>query len=396
MSAALINHSPDLKRLRDEGFSIEVKSGFLLVNDVPYVTANKEIARGTLVSVLTLASSEKTSQPDNHVCYFAGEYPCKADGTPITGIKNNSNKTTLAEGVEVDHLFSARPERPYADYYEKMTTYIGIITPSAQVLDPGVTAKTFRLIQDSEESTALAYTDTNASRAGIVPLMDKVRGLRIAIVGLGGTGSYVLDLLVKCPVAEIALYDADLFLQHNAFRTPGATSPEDLRQGYSKVAYLFSKYSSMHSGIRPHPVYIDQNNVAELAGFDFVFICIDRPPVKKWLFKHLIDMGVAFIDTGIDVERVDDQLVSMVRVTAANPQHNNHLPLRVSFAENEEEQEYKENIQIAELNMLNAALAVIRWKRMIGFYADLEQEFHSLYSLNNAHLVNHDLANRVR
>ena len=93
------------------------------------------------------------------------------------------------------------------------------------------------------------------------------------------------------------------------------------------------------------------------------------------------------------VEKVEDKLVAMVRVTAADAQHKDHLPQRVSFADAEGDEEYKDNIQIAELNMLNAALAVIRWKRMVGFYADLEQEFHSLYSLNNAHLVNHDLAN---
>ena len=85
-------------------------------------------------------------------------------------------------------------------------------------------------------------------------------------------------------------------------------------------------------------------------------------------------------------------MVAMVRVTTADSHHNEHLQNRVSFAEPGDDDEYKNNIQIAELNMLNAALAVIRWKRMIGFYADLEQEFHSLFSLNNAHLVNDDFA----
>ena len=44
----------------------------------------------------------------------------------------------------------------------------------------------------------------------------------VAIVGLGGTGSYVLDLVAKTPVRQIHLDDGDMFLQHNAFGSPSA------------------------------------------------------------------------------------------------------------------------------------------------------------------------------
>ena len=44
----LINHSPDLKKLRDEGYDLEVRSGHLLVKDVRYVNSHKKVARGVL------------------------------------------------------------------------------------------------------------------------------------------------------------------------------------------------------------------------------------------------------------------------------------------------------------------------------------------------------------
>ncbi len=46
--------------------------------------------------------------------------------------------------------------------------------------------------------------------------------------------------------------------------------------------------------------------------------------------------------------------------------------------------EYASNIQIAELNALNACLAVIKWKQLSGFYQDLEHEHHLTYSTNCA------------
>ena len=36
MSQQLISLNPDLKRLQDEGYHVEVKNGHLLVHEVPY------------------------------------------------------------------------------------------------------------------------------------------------------------------------------------------------------------------------------------------------------------------------------------------------------------------------------------------------------------------------
>ena len=71
----------------------------------------------------------------------------------------------------------------------------------------------------------------------------------VALVGLGGTGAYILDLVVKTPVAEIHLYDGDVFLQHNAFRSPGAASVADLRAKLNKVDYYKDRYSPMRRHI---------------------------------------------------------------------------------------------------------------------------------------------------
>ena len=74
MSKQLIDHSPDLKKLRDNGFDIETRSAYLLVKDVPYVNAKKEVKLGVLVSDLATAG-QGTATPGDHTVYFAGEYP---------------------------------------------------------------------------------------------------------------------------------------------------------------------------------------------------------------------------------------------------------------------------------------------------------------------------------
>ena len=51
---------------------------------------------------------------------------------------------------------------------------------------------------------------------------------------------------------------------------------------------------------------------------------------------------------------------------------------------------YNENIQIAELNSLNACLAVIKWKKYIGFYQDKNHENFTYYSTNDHNFLEND------
>ncbi|CAN2525454.1 MULTISPECIES: hypothetical protein [Burkholderia] len=49
---------------------------------------------------------------------------------------------------------------------------------------------------------------------------------------------------------------------------------------------------------------------------------------------------------------------------------------------------YASNIQVADLNALNAVLAVIKWKKLRGFYRDLDREHHSTYTTDGNLLLN--------
>jgi hypothetical protein len=152
MSQQLISRSPDLQQLRDEGYDVEIRSNYLLVNDVSYVNSNKEIKRGILVSELSL-SGDVTTTPSNHIVFFAGEHPCNRDGSEIDKIKHQSLTQQFGENLVVNHSFSSKPSGSYQDYYEKMTTYVAIISSPAQSLEPSFTAQTFPVIEPDEEES---------------------------------------------------------------------------------------------------------------------------------------------------------------------------------------------------------------------------------------------------
>lgn len=383
MQSALTSRSPDLLRLRDEGYEVEVRSGHLLVHNVPYVNSNGVLARGTLVSDLTLAG-DATARPANHVAWFIGDHPCDRAGREIPAIKHGTTTFALAPDVIAQHAFSNKPPAGYADYHAKMTRYIEIISAPAQSLDPSTTARTYRPVLAAEGESVFHYIDSASSRAGIAAVSAKLARPKIAIVGLGGTGSYILDLVAKTPVTEVHLFDGDLFLQHNAFRAPAAASLDDLLAKPSKVAYLVAMYGKMRRGIIPHEVFIGEENVAELLEFDFVFLCMDSGPAKKLIIATLQAAGRSFIDTGIGVELVQArlQLWGICRVTTSTAQQQDHVAQRVSCAADDAEDLYARNIQLAELNALCAVLAVTKWKKLWGFYVDDDREHDTTYTTN--------------
>ena len=392
MSQRPISRSPDLKKLRDEGYNLEVRSGCLLVKDVPYVNSRMEVKHGILVIKLVLAD-DQTGRPDTHVAYFSGEHPCNEDGSEIAKIKHSSNARSLAEGVAVNHSFSAKPKpaNSYPDYYAQVMTYVAILSGPAQRIDPTLTAKTFPIVaSNDEDDEPFSYCDTASSRAKIVAVAKKLKLRRVAILGLGGTGSYVLDLAAKTPVKEIHLYDGDTFYQHNAFRSPGAPSGEELRARQPKVTYFKNLYSKMHRGIVDHPVNLDAGNVEELRGMDFVFVCLDKNSPKKLIVEKLEEFNIPFTDVGMGIELAENALGGIVRVTASTAQKRDHLRSRVSFEDTPGDDDYNRNIQIADLNMLNASLAVIKWKKLFGFYRDLKHEHHSQFSIDTNLLLNED------
>ncbi len=393
MSQELINLNSDLKKLRDQGYEVEIKATYLLIHEVPYVNAQKEIRRGTLISTLQLAG-DQTVRPTDHVALFSGEHPCNKNGAEIAQIKHSTQNQTLAPGLVAMHSFSNKPPNGYENYFDKMTRYVDIISAPAESLDPGISAKTFRVLESHTEESPFNYLDTASSRAGIKVIGDKLVDLRIGIVGLGGTGSYILDLVAKTPVSEIHLFDGDSFYSHNAFRSPGAASLDVLRKAPKKVQYYADIYGQMHRRIVAHDVFLNSSNTDHLQGLNFAFLCLDKNEVKRPIVEYLEQCGTPFIDVGIDVIALDDLqvLIGDIRVTTSTPSQRDHFRRRVSFADGEDGGEYDRNIQIAELNALNAALAVVKWKKLMGFYQDLEKEHHSTYSLNVNMLRGEDLA----
>lgn len=348
-----------------------------------------QIKYGSLLAALELSVDSKTVPPPDHTVMFSGdEFPCYANGTMISGIQCENKNEHILPDFHCRFRFSSKPSSGYRDNYLKFTQYILVMSGPVSSVDPTVTPRTFKKIH-SELSTVFNYYDTNAARSSTVKISQKLRDQKIAIIGLGGTGSYVLDFIAKTPVSEVHLFDGDEYLLHNSFRSPGAPSTDELNNNKAKVKYHYDIYSKMHKGIIPHDEHVLPENIALLNGMSFVFLCIDKGSAKKPIVEYLIEQGIPFIDTGIGVQKVDDTLIGAIRVTTVTPMMNSHVSRRIQMVDDDNDA-YSTNIQIAELNALNAALAVIKWKKLLGFYFDAVEENHSVFTIDTGLVSNED------
>lgn len=397
MSPRPIVLDPDIQSLQDEGLSVEVVQGHLLVHQVPYVNAGGNVARGIMVTDLS-GNVGALGKPRDHQIWFAGEVPCYANGKPIRSLNRTEGRRALWQGFAVDHRFSCKPvgqpDFPLT-HSAKIRHYLALIAPEAKAVEPEATPYVFEPLVSFDPEQIFNYWDTASTRAGILAATAKLAHYRVAIVGLGGTGSYILDLMAKTPVREIHLFDGDQFEQHSTFRAPGAASIEDIAAKMPKVEYFAAIYARMRKGIHPHPFYLDDENLSELDNFDFVFLCVDKGGVRRMLGEYLIARGIPFADTGMELTMLPEAnaILGTCRATLCTAGKSDHFGRCAPQGDAPGDDLYRSNIQVADMNMLNAVLAVQLWKKHCTFYLDHWQPHHHTYSIDSASLTRSETLN---
>ena len=117
------------------------------------------------------------------------------------------------------------------------------------------------------------------------------------------------------------------------------------------------------------PAFLDASCHEDLDGVTFAFVCVDKGPSRSGIFDLLISKGIPFIDVGMGLNRNRGPLNGMLRTTYYSAEHGQEIRDKgLAPLVDGPDDEYRTNIQISELNALNACLAVIRFKQIRGFY----------------------------
>ncbi len=126
-----------------------------------------------------------------------------------------------------------------------------------------------------------------------------LRGLRAAVVGTSGTGSWVVDLLSKLEIGQLVLVDPDDVEEKNLNRIDGATAAD---VGRLKVEVLRDRVEALGLGtqveIIPHELE-HPHALTAVAGVDIVFGCVDSIDGRHLLNRLAAFYALPYFDVGV-------------------------------------------------------------------------------------------------
>lgn len=398
MLKTLASRNSDLQRLLEKGYALAIDSNYLVVRDIPYLDSSGELQWSAFVGKVVFEDQNKV-RPEDHQIHFAAPRPFGLDGQVVRGLGGGDGQLALSvhcSDVVVSQRFSHKLKeggqpRAYIDHFEKIESYVAMVCGPAMAKF-GVDPYTFRDCEEETPNSVFKLRDTMTSRAEITDLTKLFENDVIAIIGLGGSGGYVLDFMAKTPVHEIRGFDPDGFFVHNAFRSPGRLDVEEgaeLRQPKAEV--YRKRYENFRHGLTIKPLFIDETVAAELDGVTFAFVSVDKGSSRKRIIDLLIAKNIPFIDVGMGLKRSGGPISGTVRTTYFPLNSGQAIRNKGYVPETDPPDDiYKSNIQIAELNAMNAALAVFRFKQIREFYAGPAHANQLLLTLDNLSLLSPD------
>lgn len=138
---------------------------------------------------------------------------------------------------------------------------------------------------------------------------DRLRSMKIVIVGLGGTGSVVLEQLAHLGVRRFLLIDPDVVERTNLNRLVGATE-SDIGKPKVEVAAAYARRINpcIEVEARRGSVLL-ASTAEECADADFTFCCTDSQGSRAVLNQVAYQYLVPVIDMGVSIGAPDGNIV---------------------------------------------------------------------------------------
>jgi tRNA A37 threonylcarbamoyladenosine dehydratase len=136
--------------------------------------------------------------------------------------------------------------------------------------------------------------------------LERLRSAHVAVIGLGGVGSWALESLARSGVGSLTLIDLDDVCVGNVNRQLHALEGEF---GKPKVEVMSRRIKAINPDCKVDPIhaFFLKSNAQELLAtrFDFVLDAIDSPARKCLLIALCRDSGIPIITTGASAGRRD-------------------------------------------------------------------------------------------
>ncbi|WP_440062541.1 tRNA cyclic N6-threonylcarbamoyladenosine(37) synthase TcdA [Pseudomonas syringae] len=140
----------------------------------------------------------------------------------------------------------------------------------------------------------------------------RLRAAHVAIVGIGGVGSWAAEAMARSGVGEISLFDMDDVCVSNSNRQLHAL---DTNVGRSKVEVMAERIRAINPDCVVHAVsdFVTRDTMAECItpDMDFVIDCIDSVNAKAALISWCKRRKIQMVTTGGAGGQIDPTLIQI-------------------------------------------------------------------------------------
>ncbi|PKU79356.1 ubiquitin-like modifier-activating enzyme 5 [Dendrobium catenatum] len=167
-------------------------------------------------------------------------------------------------------------------------------------------------------------------RMGIVENYERIRDFSVAIVGIGGVGSVSAEMLTRCGIGRLLLYDYDtveLANMNRLFFRPeqvGMTKTDAAVQTLSEINpdVVLESYSLNITTVKGFEVFMEslrrqnpKNSVrddARSAGIDLVLSCVDNYEARMVVNQACNELNQTWIESGVSEDAVSGHIQLLI------------------------------------------------------------------------------------
>ena len=289
----------------------------ILVTDIEYPDDTDYSRRGMYEAELSpnyVARITKHARQHHKTIIFAHSHP--GASPPAFSLVDDAGEQHLSRFLALRH--------PNHNHVALVLSHGGIV---GRVLGTDtdvriITLGTQRTILSEPSPTASTISESADRQIRVLGVAGQqlLQGLRIAVVGLGGTGSLITEFLGHLGVRDFILVDPDHVATTNLNRLANAT-PTDVGRPKVDVAERFLRSLGRDPSIKAHVSDVTIASTArELLTADLMFGCTDSHGSRAVLQQIAYQYMIPLIDMGVTIAVAHGQIAHITgRVQLLSP-----------------------------------------------------------------------------
>ena len=208
---------------------------------------------------------------------------------------------------------------------------------------------------------------------------------RVGIVGLGGVGGWIADLVVKANPQEVHGWDYDCIEPKNILRMPGGLDP-DVWIGRQKADWFQETYSVIHTNVQGHNVKVLAENVKDvIERTTFCFVAVDDADDRMMVCDSLANADIPFVVAGLSLVRKDKRVTVSMRIVTAHvgvPSWRDAIPQVGQTGQDD-----YGSLDLPDVYSMAAGWSIHSWRKMRGQFWQEQREECLDYSANDQSLI---------